>query len=166
MKNDKPSARHAAWPRWSKWLLTLLVVAAVGSLIWSQLPRGAYPTDLSRVGAGKPALVLAHDANFAAGMAVMELMNVIRDDYAGEVEFLVAHLGMQDGHAFASRHAARDGSVLLFSADGELVDTLHQPQTVDALRQALAQAFGLRDCGPGESGEACAPLPLPPDSRP
>jgi hypothetical protein len=93
-------------------------------------------------------------------------MNVIRDDYAGEVEFLVAHLGMQDGQTFASRHAARDGSVMLFSAKGELVATLHQPQTADALRQALAQAFGLRDCNPGESGEACAPLPLSPDSRP
>lgn len=159
MKNDNPSARHAPWPRWSKWLITLLIMAAVGSLIWSQLPRGAYPTDLSRVGAGKPALVLAHDANFAAGMAVMELMNVIRDDYAGEVEFLVAHLGMQDGQAFARRHAAGDGSVLLFSAKGELVDTLHQPQTADALREALAQAFGLLDCGPGEAGDACTPLP-------
>ena len=166
MKNDNPSARHSAWPPWSKWLITLLIMAAVGSLIWSQLPRGAYPTDLSRIGAGKPALVLAHDANFAAGMGVMELMNAIRDDYAGEVEFLVAHLGMQDGQTFASRHAARDGSVLFFSANGELVDTLHQPQTVDTLRQALAQAFGLRDCSPGESGEACAPLPLSTDSQP
>ena len=159
MKNDNPSARHAAWPRWSKWLITMLIMAAVGSLIWSQLPRGAYPTDLSRVGAGKPALVLAHDANFAAGMAVMELMNVIRDDYAGEVEFLVAHLGMQDGQIFASRHAAGDGSVLLFSAKGELIDTLHQPQTTDALRQALTQAFGQLDCSPGEAGDACTPLP-------
>ncbi|MCU0809632.1 MAG: hypothetical protein MUE59_01110 [Thiobacillaceae bacterium] len=165
MNNDHPSTRHAPWPRWSKWLINLLIVAAVGGLIWSQLPRGAYPTDLSRIGAGQPALVLAHDANFAAGMAVMELMNVIRSDYP-EVEFLVAHLGLAEGQAFASRHAARDGSVMLFSAKGELVDTLHQPQTVDALRQALAQAFGLRDCGPGESGEACAPLPLSPDSRP
>lgn len=166
MKSDNPTARHAAWPRWSKWLITMLIMAVVGSLIWSQLPRGAYPTDLSRVGAGKPALVLAHDANFAAGMAVMELMNVIRDDYAGKVEFLVAHLGMQDGQTFASRHAARDGSVLLFSAEGELVGTLHQPQTVDALRQALAQVFGLRDCGSGGSEEACAALPFSPDSRP
>ena len=166
MKSDNPSARHAAWPRWSKWLITLLIMAGVGSLIWSQLPRGAYPTDLSRVGAGKPALVLAHDANFAAGMAVMELMNVIRDDYAGEVEFLVAHLGIPEGQAFAGRYAAGDGSVLLFSATGALVGTLHQPQTVDALSQALAQVFGLRDCGSGGAEEACAPLPLSPDSRP
>jgi len=35
MKNDSSSARHAAWPSWSKWLITLLIVAAVGSLIWS-----------------------------------------------------------------------------------------------------------------------------------
>jgi hypothetical protein len=142
MKNDHPSTRHAPWPRWSKWLINLLIVAAVGGLIWSQLPRGAYPTDLSRIGAGQPALVLAHDANFAAGMAVMELMNVIRSDYP-DVEFLVAHLGLAEGQAFARQHAAGDGTVLLFSGGGERVATLHHPQSVDDLRQALNQAFNL-----------------------
>lgn len=144
MKNSPPSNnRPTAWSRWSKLMITLLVVASVGSVVWSQLPRGAYPTDLSRIGAGRPALVLAHDANYASGMAVMELMNAIRDDYAGQVEFLVAHLGMAEGQAFASLHAARDGTVLLFAGDGTRVSILNQPQTVGELRRALDTAFGL-----------------------
>jgi len=144
MSGSKTKTQPARWPRWSRLLVTLLIIGAVGSLIWSQLPRGAYPTDLSRVGAGQPALVLAYDMNFASGMAVMELMNAIRADYAGEVDFLVAHLGMPDGQAFASRHGAGDGTVLLFSADGQRIQSLRQPQTVDELRQALDAAFGSR----------------------
>lgn len=143
MSNDNPTSRSGPWPRWSRFLITLLVVAGVGSLIWSQLPRGAYPTDLSRIGKGRPALVLAHDANYASGMAVMELMNAIRNDYTERVDFLVAHLGMPDGAAFASRHSARDGTVLLFDADGTRIGTLHQPQSVGELRQALDTAFGV-----------------------
>jgi hypothetical protein len=32
--------------------------------------------------------------------------------------------------------------VLLFAADGRRVGVLHQPQSADELRRALAQAFG------------------------
>lgn len=129
--------------RSAKLLVSLLIIAVLGGFIWSQLPRGAYPTDLSRVGSGQPALVLAYDMNYAGGMAVMELMNDIRADYAGKVEFLVAHLGMEDGQAFARLHDAGDGSVLLFNAEGKSVGTLHHPKSVDALRQALDKAFEL-----------------------
>jgi hypothetical protein len=31
-------------PRWTKWLAYLGFFAAVGALVWTQLPRGAYPT--------------------------------------------------------------------------------------------------------------------------
>ncbi len=141
---DEPSGRAGGWPRWRRRLLHLVAWAALGGFIWSQLPDGAYPTDLSRIGAGRPAVVLAHDSNFAGGMAVMELLNTIRDDYGGQVEFLVAHLGMADAREFASRHAARDGTVLLFTADGRPVGVLHQPQSAAELRQALTRAFGLQ----------------------
>jgi len=76
-------------------------------------------------------------------MAVMELMNGIRGDYAEQVEFLVAHLGMADAQEFASRHAARDGTVLLFAGDGSRVGVLHQPRSTGELHRALAQAFSL-----------------------
>jgi hypothetical protein len=87
-------------------------------------------------------LVLAHDTNYVGGAEVMELMNGIRGDYAERVDYLVAHLALPDAQAFAARHAARDGTVLLFAADGRRVGMLYQPQSADELRRALAQAFG------------------------
>ncbi len=127
---------------WIKFLITLLIIGGVGSFIWSQLPSGAYPTDLSRIGTGQPALVLAFDMNYGGGMAVMELMNEIRGEYTGKVDFLVAHLGMADGQAFANKHGASDGTIMLFTANGTPSGKLYHPQSVDALRQALNNALG------------------------
>jgi len=140
--NDSTTPPVGAGARWRKFLFVVLFLGLVGGFIWSQLPRGTYPTDLSRIGAGRPAVVLAHDANYVGGMEVMELMNVIRGDSAERVEFLVAHLGMQDAREFARLHAASDGTVLLFAGDGRRVSVLHQPRSVGELRHALTQAFG------------------------
>ena len=126
-----------------KWPLILLSIVAVALLLWQALPGGAYPTDLSRVGAGRPTLVLAQNNNYVGGAEVMELMNGIRGEYAERVDFLVAHLGMADAQVFAGRHGARDGTVLLFSGDGRCVGMLQQPQSADELRRALAAAFGV-----------------------
>ncbi|WP_088279012.1 hypothetical protein [Ideonella sp. A 288] len=123
-------------------MFTLIALGAIVALIWRQLPSGAYPTDLTRIGQGRPAVVLAHDSNHTGGFAVMELMNAVRGDHDGQVEFLVAHLGLAEGKAFASRHGARDGIVLLFDGQGKRVGALDQPQTTDELRQAMASAFG------------------------
>lgn len=136
-----PSTGHAR--RWMKWPLILLSIVAVALLLWQALPGAAYPTDLSRVGAGRPTLVLAQDNNYVGGAEVMELMNGIRGDYAERVDFLVAHLGMADAQVFAGRHGARDGTVLLFTGDGRRVGMLQQPQSADELRRALAAAFGV-----------------------
>lgn len=142
MKKSAETPSNNPASRWRKRLFTILFIAGISSLIWSQLPGGAYPTDLSKIGNGRPALVLAQDSNYASGMEVMELMNEIRHDYTERVDFLVAHLGMADGQEFARRHGARDGVVLLFSGDGQNVSALHQPQSIDELRRALNQAFG------------------------
>ncbi len=128
-------------PRWRKPFIVLLSIGIFVALIWSQLPPGAYPTDLSRVGTGKPALVLAFDMNYSGGAMVMEWMNAIRGDYAPRMDFLVAHLGLAEGQAFAERHGAGDGTVLLFSGEGELLNRLHHPGGVEELRQALDAAL-------------------------
>lgn len=140
--NDTLPAAARRRPRWLAWLLNLAALAAVGAFLWQALPRGAYPTDLTRVGAGRPTLVLAHDTNYVGSAQVMELMNSIRADYAARVDFLVAHLALDEARAFASRHGAADGTALLFAADGRRVGVLHSPQSAEALRRALDQAFG------------------------
>jgi len=140
--NPPPPLPARRAPRWIKWPLILLAIGVVVALLWRQLPGAAYPTDLSRVGAGSPSLVLVKDGNYVSGAEVMELMNGIRADYAGRVDFLVAPLALADAQAFAKSHAARDGTVLLFAGDGRRVGVLHQPRSQDDLRRALAEAFG------------------------
>ena len=131
---------HKGMPRWGKWLLYLAFYSAAGTLIWSQLPRGAYPTDLTRVGQGRPALVLAYDISSMGGMESMGLLDNVRGEYAGRVEFLVADLGVPDGHNFAQRHGAVSGSVMLYSGGGSHTRTIHPPLTLETLRRALGEA--------------------------
>jgi len=130
--------------RWIKWLLILLLLTSASAFIWQQLPGAGYSTDLTRVGAGQPTLVLAQHGHYVGGAEVMELMNSIRSEYIGRVEFLVANLQMPDGRAFAERHAAGDGTVMLFDRDGRRLGLLHQPTSSAQLRGALAQAFDLK----------------------
>jgi hypothetical protein len=132
---------RAAGRPWLRRLLILLGMLAVGGYVWQQLPGAAYPTDLTRVGAGTPTLVLAHDNSYIGGAAVMELMNDLRGDYTGRVDFLVAHLQMADGAAFARRFGAQDGTVMLFGADGRSIGILHMPRSVGELKGALDQAL-------------------------
>jgi hypothetical protein len=118
-------------------LITVSVVVGALVLLLTLLPRGAFSTDLSVIGKGTPALVIARDVNYLAGAEVMDLINTIRPEYEGRVVFLAAHLGHPDGQAFARRHGMEDGVVVIFDADGSPTGRLVIPQTADKLRAAL-----------------------------
>jgi hypothetical protein len=141
--NEIGTAPPARMPAWAKAAVVLAFIGLVGGLLWSQLPKGGYPTDLSRIGSGRPVVVLAHDANYTAGMEVMEMLHPIRREHADRIDFLVAHLGMPDAQAFAREHEVGDGSVLLFRGDGQRLGVLRRPGSEGELRLAIAQAFGL-----------------------
>lgn len=131
------SEQNPGMSRKKKWLLYLAFTAAVLALIWSQLPRGPYSTDLSRIGQGQPAVVLAYDIMSMGGMEVMGMMDELRDEYEARIEFLVAPLGAPKVHEFGKRHGAINGTVLLFSAGGEAVGKVHLPANTAELEQAL-----------------------------
>lgn len=138
-----PTPPHRSSSSWRRRLVASGIIVGSGSLIWSRLPKGSYPTDLSRIGQGQAVLVLAMDSNYLAGASVMNLLNDLRHNYADSVQFLVASLALPDGQAFANQHQASDGTVVLFDANGQRVAVLHTPQTQDELRRALREAFGL-----------------------
>lgn len=140
--NAQPTPTQRTSSPWRRRLIVTGIIVGSGGLIWSQLPKGSYPTDLSRIGQGQAALVLTMDSNFLAGASVMSLLDDLRHDFADSVQFLVASLGLPDGQAFARQHQAGDGTVVLFNANGQRVAVLHNPQTQDELRQALQRAFG------------------------
>jgi hypothetical protein len=122
---------------WVKALVIVGVVIGAAALLLAQLPRDVFSTELSRIGQGTPALVVARDRNYLAGADVMDLIDTIRPEYEGKLQFLAAHLGHPDGQAFARRHGVQDGSVMIFSAAGLPLATLHTPQSAAELRAAL-----------------------------
>ncbi|TVP87033.1 MAG: hypothetical protein EA347_08365 [Thioalkalivibrio sp.] len=140
---QEKTRRPSAVPGWAKVVITLVVVVGAAALILTQLPRGAFPTDLSRIGQGTPAIVVARDINFVAGYEVMDLLVELRPEYAERVEFLAVNLGHPDGQQFASRHGMRDGTVVLFSGDGTRVGAVHTPRTEREVRELL-QSAGIR----------------------
>jgi hypothetical protein len=131
------SEHNQGMPRLRKWLIYLTITALVLGLVWSQLPRSPYSTELSRIGQGQPALVLAYDIQSMGGMEVMGMMDELRDGYADRIAFLVAPLGAPNGHAFGQQHDAVNGTVVLFSASGAAVDKMHLPASTEELQQAL-----------------------------
>lgn len=120
-----------------RWLSALVVVAAVGLLVWSQLPRAPYSTDLQRLGQGRPALVLAYDIQSMGGMEVMAMMDGLRPAYDDRVEFLVAPLGAPQGQAFGRLHDAVNGTVVFFSPSGGVWRKVHLPADAAELQRHL-----------------------------
>lgn len=123
--------------RLRKWFIYLAITLGVLALVWSQLPRQPYSTDLTRIGQGQPAMVLAYDIKSMGGMEVMKMMDDLRADYADRIAFLVAPLGAPHGHAFGRQFNVDNGAVVFFSAQGQAVHTLHLPPNTAALQQAL-----------------------------
>jgi len=142
MRQPDPPAHHPPSP-WRRRLIVAGVIVGSGVFLWSRLPKGSYPTDLSRIGQGQAVLVLAMDSHYQGGAAVMNLLHGLRDDFAGSVHFAVASLSLPDGRAFAQQHQAGDGTVVLFDAAGQRVAVLHTPQSQDEVRQILKQTLGL-----------------------
>ena len=120
-----------------KWLIYTAIIVGVLALVWSQLPRSPYSTDLTRIGQGQPTMVLAYDIQSMGGMAVMGMMDELRDEYTDRIAFLVAPLGAPHGHAFGRRFDAENGSVVLFSANGDALSPVYTPQNTGELKAAL-----------------------------
>lgn len=134
---EERKRRPSAVPGWAKVLITLVVIVGASALIFTQLPRGVFSTDLSRIGQGTPALVVARDIAFVAGYEVMDLLTSVRPEYGDRVEFLAVNLGNPQGQSFARQHGMRDGTVVLFSGDGTRVAAIDVPRTQREIRQLL-----------------------------
>ena len=129
-----PRARKIKWV-----VATFFVLLAAVAVV--NLPRG-YSDDLSRIGKGKAAVVLVRDKNAVQTFDLMEVMNGIRDQYAGQVEFLLTDFDTPQGRAFIAAHGAARVTLVLLDADGKLVKVLYPPQTAGSVQQEIAAALG------------------------
>lgn len=125
-----------------KFAIVFFIFAASGLFLWSQLAIKPLSTDLTLIGQGKPALVLAYE-NFApSGIEAMERINRVRSDYETNLKFLVADMGTPQGQAFTERYELLDGMVIFLSADGQPVSISTVPVSESELRRRLDQDLG------------------------
>jgi hypothetical protein len=124
-------------------LMGVAVVVMVGMLVFRHLPTAGYDSDVTRVGQGRPAVVLVFE-NFAPpSIEAMEVFDQIRRDYADRLEFLVADTGSPRGREFIARHDVHVGQVLTFRGDGTRVRVASLDGGAPGLRERLRQDLGL-----------------------
>jgi hypothetical protein len=132
-----------AMSRTLKILTTIAIIGVIAAVAVTQLPTSGYDSDVTRVGQGRPAVVLVFE-NFAApSMDAMALFDQVRGDYADRLDFLVADSGSPRGQTFITRHQAQVGQVLTFRGDGTLVRAEHLAGDEAALRERLRSDLGL-----------------------
>jgi hypothetical protein len=129
--------------RLTQWLIGIAVFAVAGLLVVRHLPMAGYDSDVTRIGQGRPAVVLVYE-NFAPpSMAAMDLFDQVRREYEERVEFLVADTGSPRGQAFIAEHGVQMGQVLTFRGDGILVRADWLAGDAQSLRERLRQDLGL-----------------------
>lgn len=132
----KPALR-----RWWPFVIALLVAGFI-ALAASLLPRG-YSQDFSIIGKGGNVMVLVHDDDVVQSMDTMNAMHEVRDEYEGQVQFLVADIYVPEGAQFAQAHGMNSIGIIFFSPNGDIIHALDTTQDAGTLRKNLNQAFGL-----------------------
>lgn len=126
----------------TKWVVLglIMVLAAVAVKI---LPRG-YSDDLTRIGKGQPTIVLIREKNAVQSFDLLSVMDALRDQYAGKVEFLLSDYGTGETSVFIEKYKASKVTLVMLDGSGKLVKILYPPQTVESVKQEIVDGFGVK----------------------
>ena len=114
-------------------IIAICVILFVAVIL---LPKG-FSDDLTIIGKGSVAVVLTHDKNSMNGIEMMDLLNKVRSDYKGEVEFLVVDVNTVKGQTFMQQQRVGAIVLVLFDPDGTRGDMIGG----DIGEQELRSAF-------------------------
>lgn len=103
-------------------------------------------TDLSVVGQGKPALVLAYQNHSPTGEALNRLREV-REDYDSRLEFIVADMGTPEGVRFIKRFQLSDGHAIFLAENGQPLGVVAIPKDEQELRRLLESRLSVLEKG-------------------
>lgn len=123
-------------------LLTVGVIAALLFIAFLMLPKG-FSDDLSRIGQGTSVVVLTHNKEAVQSLDLMTLLDRVRADYAGKIEFLAVDIDTEIGQAFMEHEQIGGSALLLFDPDGTRRGVLISVPDELTLRAALDNAFGI-----------------------
>ena len=113
-----------------------LALVAVGFVLTSGAgkPIGA---DLSVIGKGKPAIVLAYENYSPSGGEALNRLRAVRSDFDSRLEFVVADLGTPQGRAFAERYQLLNAQAVFLKPDGQPLQVAGIPANEQELRNQL-----------------------------
>lgn len=134
----KSAAKGSRKIKWIVGVILLMFATAVAM----NLPRG-YSDDLSRIGKGKAAVVLVRDKNAVQSFDLVEVMNGLRDQYAGRVEFLLTDFNTPEGRAFIAAKGGARVTLVVLDANGKMANVLYPPQTTGSVEQAIIGVLGV-----------------------
>ena len=117
-------------------VITVLIVCVLLVFAAMMLPKG-FSSDISMIGKGKPVIVLMHDKNSVKSQQLMELLNKLRPDYAGRLEFLAVDIDSQEGQAFSRQQNVGGTKLILFDAAGTRLNVYDEFVAEQALRSGL-----------------------------
>lgn len=121
-------------------LITVFAIVAFLVGAFFLLPKG-FSGDTSIIGQGSNVAVLAHNKDSVQSLNLMELMNQVRDVYAGRVEFVVADANTPQGRAFIDKQRVELGTLLLFYPNGTRLRVVSNIDSQSMLRSTLDSAF-------------------------
>ena len=117
-------------------LVIILVICVILVAAAMLLPKG-FSDDLSIIGQGSAVVVLTHDKNTMGGVVTMDLLNKVRSDYEGKVDFLAVDVNTPGGQAFTQQQSVGTIVLVLFGPDGSRRDVIDGDIGEQDLRSAL-----------------------------
>jgi len=123
-----------------KTVIAIIAVLATLSAVGYFLATGSgkpISADLSVIGQGKPALVLAYENFSPTGGEALNRLRRIQSDFESRLEFVVADLGTPHGRAFAERYEVNNAQALFLSQDGQPLQVTGIPEDEQELRDHL-----------------------------
>jgi hypothetical protein len=123
-------------------LITIAAIVVGLAFAVLMLPRG-FSDDLSKIGGGANVALLVHNKNGVQSQEVMDLLNAVRADYAGKVEFVVADIDADPGKAFVREQQVGDSVLVFYGPDGKRRGAVQRIKNEAELRMALDTAFDL-----------------------
>jgi len=137
-----PQSTEQKTPIIKKLAIILFAGIAILAFAWAMLPQG-YSTDISKIGKGKPAIVLIYDAMNAGSDHLMESLTQVRGEFESQVEFIIVDVNTPGGQNFANTNAVPAASALFLSREGKRITVVYPPQEAAALNKLIRQAFNL-----------------------
>ncbi|MFC1603226.1 hypothetical protein ACFL3U_06635 [Pseudomonadota bacterium] len=125
-----------------KLVIILFAGIAILAFSWAMLPQG-YSSDTTKIGKGKPAIVIIYDANNAGSDHIMGSLTQVRGEFESQVEFILVDVNSPGGQDFANANAVPAASALFLSREGKRITVIYPPQETAVLNKIIRQAFNL-----------------------